>query len=560
MKAALYARVSSERQAEKDLSIPAQLKALRKYALEREWDVVTEYVDEAESARTANRPAFREMIASAKKKERGFDVILVWKLSRFARNREDSILYKSLLRKRGISVISINEQVDESPAGHLLEGIIEVIDEFYSINLSQDTIRGMKENASRGFHNGGYTPFGYKKVKVMVGAVEKSRLAPEEGEAPVVRRVFRMAVEGSGGKEVAKALNADGLRTRTGKHFSATAINNILRNEVYTGALVWHTKNGGLGHAVAKTPSEVVRSPDSHPSLVSKEDLERVQRLLTERRPSVRHPRTVSSQYLLSGLLHCGRCGSAMIGCWAKSGKFFYYQCNNHYKKGKEACDAPMTSKGKLEGFVLDRIKENILTEDNLKRLADLVNEDLSKNSRLYEERLAQIEQQLGQVSNRLAKLYGALETGKVDLDDLAPRLKELRASQRELQEKRDELSDKRAAEACQIVDPKTISEYVADLKGLLASASFLEQKAFLRSFVKRVEFNPPQVAIDYTIPLPQPDGLTSTREVLRINKTGSPILTFPHPKVETFFEVAIAHAPQGGRSELWHNQPLSRK
>jgi DNA invertase Pin-like site-specific DNA recombinase len=109
MKAALYARVSSERQAEKDLSIPAQLKALKKYALDREWDVVAEYVDEGESARTANRPAFREMISTAKKRERPFDTILVWKLSRFARNREDSILYKSLLRKRGISVISINE-------------------------------------------------------------------------------------------------------------------------------------------------------------------------------------------------------------------------------------------------------------------------------------------------------------------------------------------------------------------------------------------------------------------------------------------------------------------
>ena len=176
-RAAIYARVSSERQAEKDLSIPAQIKALKKFALERNWDIVVEYVDQAESARTANRPAFREMIATAKKNEKSFDTILVWKLSRFARNREDSILYKSLLRKRGISVISINEQVDESPAGHLLEGIIEVIDEFYSINLSQDTVRGMKENISRGFYNGGFTPLGYKRVKIKVGMAEKTKLA-----------------------------------------------------------------------------------------------------------------------------------------------------------------------------------------------------------------------------------------------------------------------------------------------------------------------------------------------------------------------------------------------
>ena len=162
MRVAIYARVSSERQAEKDLSIPAQLKALKKYALGRGWDVVAEYVDEAESARSANRPAFKDMIAAAKNKVKPFDSILVWKLSRFARNREDSVIYKSLLKRRKISVVSMNEHVDESPAGSLLEGIIEVIDEFYSANLSQDTIRGMKENAARGFRNGGTVPFGYR--------------------------------------------------------------------------------------------------------------------------------------------------------------------------------------------------------------------------------------------------------------------------------------------------------------------------------------------------------------------------------------------------------------
>ena len=108
MKVVLYARVSSEKQAEKDLSIPAQLKALRKYAIKRGWDVVREFIDEAESARTANRPAFQEMITLAKQKESTFESILVWKLSRFARNREDAVLYKALLRKKGIQVISIN--------------------------------------------------------------------------------------------------------------------------------------------------------------------------------------------------------------------------------------------------------------------------------------------------------------------------------------------------------------------------------------------------------------------------------------------------------------------
>ena len=150
MKVALYARVSSERQ-DIDLSITAQLKALRKYASLNDHTVTKEYVDEAESGRSIDRPGFQNMIAAARQKVSPFEAILVWKLSRFTRNREDSIIYKSLLRKHGVQVISINEPVEDTPSGKLLEGIIEVIDEFYSANLSQDVLRGLRENASRGF-------------------------------------------------------------------------------------------------------------------------------------------------------------------------------------------------------------------------------------------------------------------------------------------------------------------------------------------------------------------------------------------------------------------------
>ena len=122
MNVAVYARVSSEKQAEKDLSLPAQLKALRDYALKRNWTIVEEFIDAAESARTADRPAFQKMITEAKQKNPPFNIILVWKLNRFARNREDSIIYKSLLRKRGIQIISINENLDDGPTG-LLKGL-----------------------------------------------------------------------------------------------------------------------------------------------------------------------------------------------------------------------------------------------------------------------------------------------------------------------------------------------------------------------------------------------------------------------------------------------------
>ena len=148
--AALYARVSSDRQ-DVDLSVAAQLRALRDYAEKNGYLVAREYVDEAESGRIADRPQFRKMLDEASKANAPFQEILVWKFSRFTRKREHAVAFKSMLRRRGIRVVSITEHADDSPTGKLMEAIIESVDEFYSENLAQEVMRGMREAASRGF-------------------------------------------------------------------------------------------------------------------------------------------------------------------------------------------------------------------------------------------------------------------------------------------------------------------------------------------------------------------------------------------------------------------------
>jgi len=143
VKVALYARVSSEKQ-DTDLSISAQLRALREYAARMGCQVVREFVDEAETGRTTARPAFRDMINLARRPNKPFEQILVWKYSRFPRSREDSIIYKAMLKKVGVQVVSINEPFDDTPTGRLLEAIIESLDEFYSDNLGEEVTRGMR--------------------------------------------------------------------------------------------------------------------------------------------------------------------------------------------------------------------------------------------------------------------------------------------------------------------------------------------------------------------------------------------------------------------------------
>ena len=229
----------------------------------------------------------------------------------------------------------------------------------------------------------------------------------------------------------------------------------------------------------------------------------------------------VSSKYLLSGLAHCARCGS--IGTNGKSGKFLYYSCNSRLKKGRTACDAPSINARKLEAFVVDRLKENILTRENLEQLVKLTNEELKVGRRRSVKQLEHLELESRSVGQKLASLYAVLESGKVDIDELAPRLKELRAEQRELNEKRNETLDEMNLEGHKPIDSVAMEKYVTDLRILLQSASFLECKAFLASFVRRLEYDRQQVRIEYTIPITLGEELTAGSEVPHGGSVGSP-------------------------------------
>ena len=177
----------------------------------------------------------------------------------------------------------------------------------------------------------------------------------------------------------------------------------------------------------------------------------------------------------------------------------------------------------KLEGFVLDRIKKNILTEENLQQLVELTNEEIRVNKRRATKQLDHLDREARSVEQKLEHVYAALESGKVDIDDLAPRLKDLRAEQRELNEKRDEALDDMNQGGQTPFDTILMEHYVHDLGTLLQSASFLESKTFIGTFIRRIDFDKEQVGIEYTLPIPAGGELTATKEFLSIREDGSP-------------------------------------
>ena len=516
--AALYARVSSDRQ-DVDLSVSAQLRALKDYAKANGYSVAREYVDEAESGRVADRPQFREMIEEGSKPKAPFDVILVWKFSRFTRKREHAVAFKSMLRRKGIRVVSITEQAEDNATGRLLEGIIESVDEFYSENLAQEVVRGMREAASRGFFLASNAPFGYRRVKVNDGAKERPTLEVDPATAPVVREIFEKSLLGSGLKEICKELNDRGVTNR-GKRWYKGTLHYVLRNEAYTGAAVWGRTSKG------ENTQDPVRVEGAWPALISRELFEDVQQAMRERAPKVRRPARVGSRFLLSGLLKCGVCGRPYSAQGAKSGQFAYYICGTLFREGVGMCSARYLNAPKLETFVVEKIRERILNEEPIVALVTLVAEEIDAMAGELSGRLEVIEAELGDVRKRLEKLYEAIETSELTLEVLSPRIFSLRHREEQLEAAREDAETQLEQRRVALPDAEEIVEYVADFRDFLKEGTIPERKALIRNFVEGIEVVGDEATLTYTVPMPS-DGVTSeSASVLDFVKSGPPNCT----------------------------------
>ncbi len=516
--AALYARVSSDRQ-DVDLSVSAQLRALKDYARANDYSVAREYVDEAESGRVADRPQFREMIEEGGKAKSPFDVILVWKFSRFTRKREHAVAFKSMLRRKGIRVVSITEQAEDNATGRLLEGIIESVDEFYSESLAQDVVRGMREAASRGFFLASNAPFGYKRVKVNDGVKERPTLEVDPATAPVVREIFEKSLRGSGLKEICKELNDRGITNR-GKRWYKGTLHYVLRNEAYTGTAVWGKTSKG------QEAQDPVRVEGAWPALVSRELFDEVQQAMRDRAPKVRRPARVGSRFLLSGLLKCGVCGRPYSAQGAKSGQFAYYICGTLFREGAGTCSARYLNAPKLETFVVEKIRERILNEETIVALVTLVAEEIDAMAGELAGRLEVVEAELGDVRKRLEKLYEAIETSELTLEVLSPRIMSLRHREEQLEAAREDAETRLEQRRVALPDTEEIVRYVADFRDFLKDGTIPERKALIRNFVEGIEVMGDEATLTYTVPMPS-DGVTSeSASVLDFVKSGPPRFT----------------------------------
>ena len=407
--AVVYARYSSHRQGEQ--SIEGQLAAAYKYAAAHDLKIIHEYIDRAMTGRNDNREQFQAMLKDTAKKQ--FDTIILWKIDRFGRNREEIAYNKYRCKKNGVRVVYVAESIPDSPEGVILESVLEGMAEYYSLQLSQNIQRGQRASAEKCQSTGGNRPLGY------LTDPKTKRFIIDPQTAPTVRMVFDMYAKGNTVSEIVEELNKRGLRTLRGGKFTKNSLHCMLKNEKYIGIYAY---------------KDIVRVEGGIPAIIDVETFTKVQEMLKVNKRAPAHTWN-RADYLLTDKLFCGHCGSNMVGesGTSKTGKTHnYYICTK--RKREHACDKKAVRQEWIEGIVLDKVVELLSDDEILSFITDAVWE-YYLNDKKEDDAATVLRQQLAEVDKAQSNIMKAIEAGlaspviKKRMDELDEQRSEIEAA-----------------------------------------------------------------------------------------------------------------------------------
>lgn len=352
MNVVIYARYSSHSQTEQ--SIEGQLKVCYEFAKNNNYNIVGEYIDRATTGTNDNRPQFQKMLEDSKNKT--FEGVLVYQLDRFARNRYDSAINKNILKKNGVRVFSAKENITDDASGILVEGLLESMAEYYSVELSQKIKRGMALNASKFLHTGG------NNVSLGFKIDSEKRYQIDENKAPIVRIIFDMYNNGSTMAEIIRYLNLHNYKTIKGTEFNKNSIRKILINKRYIGTYIFKGEE----------------TPNAIPRIIDDETFMKAQEKMFKNKKAPARARA-KEDYLLTTKLFCGKCKEMMIGFSGTSrngNKYSYYSCKNNCRN--KTCDKSNINKHLIEDIVVKESRK-VLTEKNIEKISKQVIIELEK-------------------------------------------------------------------------------------------------------------------------------------------------------------------------------------
>ena len=502
MQVALYARVSTARQAENELSIPDQLRQMRDWAQAQGHLVVSEFIEPGASATDDKRPMFQRMLDQAMGKPPVFQAIVVHSHSRFYRDGIEAAVHERRLARNGVKIISITQPTSDDASGELVRNIIRMFDGYQSQENSKHTKRAMQENARQGFFNGSRAPFGYEAVSTDVTGArgrKKKKLILSPPEADVVRQIYRLYLAGLNGigmgyKEIAKHLTQAGLLMR-GKPWNVQKVSIILSDSLYMGDYCFNVRDSK--NNCNRPPEEWIKT--SIPAIVDADQYERVRVLRESRAPeqSVIPPKSLGSPLLLAGVIRC-RCGRAMTLATGKSGMYRYYKCTRKRNEGGHACDSRNLPMEKVDRIVVEQLANRILAPERIQRMMEALRKRIQSGKAERHERIAELERQIKSLDDRQHRLLDAIESGIVELDELThQRMQGIKTAREalliQMSEARGQSDTPREIE---YLKPSQVDVFAQALRKKLLSKDSLVAKAYIRLLVDEVQVSDDEAVI----------------------------------------------------------------
>lgn len=488
-RAALYARYSSDNQREE--SIDAQLRASREYCKKKKYCITHEYIDEAFTATNDNRPGYQKMLADSK---RGlFDLIVFHKIDRNARNEFDYYFNKIQLEKVGVRIEYSSQYIDDTAEGKLLESVMVGVAAYHSRNLSKEVKKGKKENALKGLFNGGKPPFGYN--------VMDKQYIIDDFEAQGVRLIFDMYLKNYGYIAIADELNARGYKTKRGCKFGKNSLHEILRNVRYIGTyILGKTKKdmNGKRNTHAEPSEDTIIVDDVVPAIIDKETFAKVAEKMEDNKRR-RAAYGAKYTYLLSGLVHCGECGTAMQGKTTTKHNperiYQYYYCGNQSRKGKTACTNKLIDLVSLENLVVSKIEETLFNPTAKKILLEKLTASYEKRTNTINSEHENLLKQKNKISRRMDMLYTQIEEGLADEYDLA-RLKTVKDEMTAIRNKLAELEARPKAS----LSPEQVQAVLDSFQSAIKTKSADNLRALIENFINKITVSNDEVVIEFKI------------------------------------------------------------
>jgi DNA invertase Pin-like site-specific DNA recombinase len=500
LRAALYLRVSTARQAEHDVSIPDQKRQGEAYCASRGYQLVETYVEPGASATNDRRPEFQRMIEAGTSRPAPFDVVIVHSFSRFFRDHFELEFYVGKLAKNGVRLVSITQEMGDDPMHVMMRQIMALFDEYQSKKNAKHVMRALKENARQGFWNGSLPPIGYRTVAAETrGAKIKKKLEIDPLHAETVRLIYRLALEGDGTtgqmgvKNIVSHLNRNRIFTRDGGRWGIGQVHRMLTRRTYMGEHEFNRR----GKTKALNPdSEVVVVPV--PPIINRATFDAVQALLKARHPTVTPSAVISGPTLLTGLIHCAKCGGAMTIRTGKGGRYRYYACSTRARQGPTGCTGMAVPMEKLDNLIASHLEDRLLQPDRLETILAAVLDRRQARSERQREHIAELNKRAAESELRLKRLYDAIEAGVANIDDpaLKDRIDGLKAIRDQAKADAERAQAMLSHSGSQAVTPKMLQRFAQAARERMRLPGGGYRRDHLRALAQRVEVADGEVRI----------------------------------------------------------------